>query len=86
MAYRPITDFDRAASAYIRSTAAKKKLSKAKLADRCGISVDTFKRYWSGERSITLGDFSTILDALEVDPEQAIKEIGRIFEAGEYAD
>lgn len=86
MAYRPVTDFDRAVSAYIRSTAGIKKLTKVKLADRSGISVETFKRYWSGDRSITLGDFNTIIAALEVEPEQAIKEIGRIFEAGEYAD
>lgn len=86
MAYRPVTDFDRAVSAYIRSTAGIKKLTKAKLAERAGISVDTFKRYWSGDRSITLGDFRTILEALEVDPEQAINEIGRIFEAGEYSN
>lgn len=86
MAYRPVTDFDRAVSAYIRATAALKKLTKAKLAERCGISIDTFKRYWSGDRSITLGDFNTIIGALQVDPEQAIKEIRRIFEAGEYAN
>lgn len=84
MAYRPVTDFDRAVSAYIRATAAKKKLGQAKLAERSDIPFETFRRYWHGKRSITLGDFASILGALDVTPEQATKEIWRIFEEGDY--
>jgi len=86
MANRPVTDFDRAVSAYIRSTAAKKKVTQTKTAERAEIPFGTFRRYWDGERSITLGDFASILRALEVTPEQATKEIWRIFEAGDYTN
>jgi transcriptional regulator with XRE-family HTH domain len=85
MAYRTgVTDFDRAVSAYIRGTAGIKKLSQTEMAERTGISFGSFRRYWHGESSITLGDFRLILQALDVTPEQATKEIWRLFEAGEY--
>jgi len=61
-----------------------KKLGQSKTAERAGIPFGTFRRYWDGERSITLGDFAAILSALDVTPEQATKEIWRIFEAGDY--
>lgn len=85
MANRPVQDFDRAVSAYIRATAVKKKLGQAKTAERAGIPFGTFRRYWEGERSITLGDFALILDALDVTPEQATEEIWRIFREGDYS-
>jgi len=61
-----------------------KKLGQSKTAERARIPFGTFRRYWDGERSITLGDFAAILSALDVTPEQATKEIWRIFEAGDY--
>ena len=85
MAYRTgVTDFDRAVSAYIRSTAGIKKLSQTETAERANIPFGSFRRYWHGESSVTLGDFRLILNALGVTPEQATKEIWRLFDAGEY--
>lgn len=86
MATRPVTDFDRAVSAYIRAAAAKKKLSQIKTAERAGIPYGTFRRYWDGDRSIGLSDFALIVRSLDVTPEQAVNEIWRIFEAGDYTN
>lgn len=86
MAYRPVNDYDRAASAYIRRTAVAKKIGQAKTAERSGIPFGTFRRYWDGSRSIALSDFVAILQALDVPVEQATEEIARILEVGDYAD
>lgn len=86
MAYRPVNDYDRAASAYIRRTAVAKKIGQGKTAERAGIPFGTFRRYWDGSRSMTLSDFVSILGALDVAVEQATEEIGRILEIGDYAD
>lgn len=84
--YRPTTDFDRAVAAYIRGAAGQRKLNQLEVSERSGIPYSTFRRYWAGERSVTLGDFRAISKALDVDPEEAMKEAGRIFESGEYSD
>lgn len=86
MASRPVTDFDRAVSAYIRATAGAKKMGQDETAERAGIHVNTFRHYWRGERSISLGDFRIILEVLDVSGEDAMKDIQRIFESGNYAN
>jgi DNA-binding Xre family transcriptional regulator len=85
MATRPVTEFDRAVSAYIRATAAAKKMGQDETAEHAGIHVNTFRRYWRGERSISLSDLRTILSALDVRTDVAVREIERIFKSGNYA-
>ena len=84
VATRPLSDFDRAASAYIRGVAAAQKLSQLTLAERAGIHINTLRPYFLGERRMGLGDFELICNALGVDPEDAFKEIKRIRVAGNY--
>jgi transcriptional regulator with XRE-family HTH domain len=81
-----MTDFDRAVSAYIRATAAAKKLGQYEVAERAGIHINTFRPYWRGERSISLGDFETILAVFEIEPEDAMADIKRIRASGNYSD
>jgi len=81
-----VTDFDRAVSAYVRAAAVSRKVSAEVTAERAGISVNTFRRYWRGERSMTLGDLRAVLKALGVDFVDAEREIDRIFQAGEYGE
>jgi transcriptional regulator with XRE-family HTH domain len=85
VANRPLSDFDRAASAWIRAAAAAQKLGQYELAERAGIHINTFRPYWRGERRIALGDFELIVNALGVDPEDAMKEIKSIRLSGNYS-
>jgi transcriptional regulator with XRE-family HTH domain len=86
VASRPVTDFDRAVSAYVRSTAGIKKLGQDETAERAGIHPNTFRHYWRGERSISLGDFRTILSVFGVTSQDAMKDVERIFASGDYND
>ena len=86
VATRPATDFDRAVSAYVRTTAVLQKLTAAVVAERAGIPVDKFRRYWRGERSIGLSELRAILGVLGVDWVDATRDIERVFQSGEYGE
>lgn len=79
MATRPMTELDVAASKYIQRAADKKGLTQTALAERAGIPLVTFGRYWRGQRSMTVGDFQSTLDALGVTYLKAISEIRKIM-------
>jgi transcriptional regulator with XRE-family HTH domain len=81
---RPLTDFDKAVAAYIRATSAAKKIGQETTAERAGIHINTFRRYWRGERAPSLGDLRTIFDALGVTLPEAMQEIERIYTSGQY--
>jgi transcriptional regulator with XRE-family HTH domain len=83
---RTADDFDRAVAAYVRATAAAKRISAAKIAERVGVSTNTFYRYWRGERTMGLSDLRAIFNVLGVSFTDAEAEITRIYESGEYAD
>lgn len=83
---RAATDFDRAVSAYVRVTAVGRKISAGDLADKAGIPVATFRRYWRGERSVGLSDLRAILAVLGVEWADATRDIERLFESGEYGE
>jgi hypothetical protein len=85
VANRPLSDFDRAASAWIRSTAGAQKLGQYEVAERANIPINTFRPYWRGDRRIALGDFEVIVVALGAEPEDAMKEIKRIRISGNYS-
>lgn len=85
VATRPVTDFDLAASAYIRAAAGAQKVTQLELAERAGIHINTLRYYWLGERRMALGDFELILSALGVEPEDAMKEIKRLRLSGNYS-
>jgi transcriptional regulator with XRE-family HTH domain len=81
-----MTDYDRAVSYYIRSTAGGKKLTQEVVAERANIPVNTLRRYWRGERSVSLGDLRPIIDALGVSTHDALDKIESIFTSGEYRE
>jgi transcriptional regulator with XRE-family HTH domain len=79
-----VTDYDRAASAYIRATAGMKRLAQDETAARAGIHINTFRHYWQGDRHMSVGDFRVIVEALGVTVEDGIKGVERLFESGGY--
>lgn len=79
-----MNDWDRAASAFIRASAGAQKLSMYDLAETAGIHISTFRPYWRGDRSISLGDFVTILGVLHIEGEDAMKDIKRLIATGNY--
>jgi hypothetical protein len=85
MTSRPVTEFDRAGAAYIRATSGAKKIGQEKTAQLAAIPVNTFRHYWRGERSISMGDFVTIVGVLGVNLDEAFKEIDRLIASGNYA-
>ena len=86
MPSRTADDFDRAVAAYVRMTAAAKRISAAKIAERVGVPTNTFYRYWRGERTMGLSDLRAIFAELGVSFAEAEAEITRIYNAGEYTD
>lgn len=53
-------------------------------AGRAGIPVNTFRRYWRGERAPKSSDLRLIFEVLGVSFPDAWREIDRIFVSGEY--
>lgn len=78
MASVPQTTFDIAASEYIRTTAARKRITQKSLRDAAGIGEATMGNYWKGKTSMTLGTLRKLLDVLGVDLADAFEEIDRI--------
>ncbi len=75
MASRQLTGLDLAAATYIRTRAAADKLTQTDLAERSGIPKSTLSRYWNGDRSMSLGDLSALINALGDDLADALVKI-----------
>lgn len=78
MTARPINNLDAAAGAYVRGQAALLGIGAAGVAERTGIPYPSVRRYFNGERSMSVGDFLAMLSALEVTDGRALAEIRRL--------
>ena len=82
MPNRGTSGLDTAVAKLIRVIAAERSMKQADIADAAGIPRSTFNRYWSGERSMTLGDLERIVFALGTSYAQEAEDIHRLL-AGE---
>lgn len=82
MAARPVQALDVAASTFIRSQVAASRLPHTEVAARAGMSYASFRRYLHGQKTMTTGDFLTLLDVLGATPGHAVTEIRRIAAKG----
>lgn len=86
MPSQPQRPLDRAAAIYIRERAARIGITKAEIARKAGISVDSLRWYWDGNRSMTAGTFEAILAALSVNYIDARPRLQEIIKEIEGTD
>lgn len=74
---------DRAVATRIRVLAAERNMKQSHVAAMAGIPTSTFGRYWNAERSMTLAELRSILDALGTNYATEAEQIAALVKAGE---
>lgn len=74
-----MSDLDIAVADYIRQESGHQNITGAQLGKLAGIPYETFKRYFDGTRSMSIGDLSATLDALGVTIETAMIRVRQIM-------